>query len=223
MSKPGFTIIEMAVALAITLVLVGMAMSRYNYLSGVQFFEQQAQELTTCLRTAQQLAQYPNHANLRYAAATITLDSSENHYVTGCAVTGYATKVARSLSTQFPDLTVSIDPSAVGQNLEALSPASTSYSGWEGITITGWNYTFNSVQTAGSALEQSFSIYFGTLEGGRVVKLAADPQLSVPDASLASPNGLGLNFSLLDQGDTQFSLLLDLNFLGQPIQLKQLQ
>lgn len=54
--RPAFTIIEMAIALAVTVILMSIAIPRFNNLTTRQEFYGDAQALANCLQTAQSLA-----------------------------------------------------------------------------------------------------------------------------------------------------------------------
>lgn len=89
MQRSGFTIIEMAIALAVSFIVVGIAVPRYNSLVRQQEFYAQVQKIVGCLQDAQSVAatssvKLSNGAPARWTAAN--LQSSGTGYQ--CTVLG---------------------------------------------------------------------------------------------------------------------------------------
>jgi type II secretory pathway pseudopilin PulG len=171
--RSAFTLIEVAVAITITIILAGVAVPRYNSLIRNQDFYAQVQELASCLQRAQSLASGSQGATLstvtpiRWSAAEFSFASD----TVTCRVMAFDGSSANTFAL-----------------LAASSPVSTLNSG---------SNTFTATDVAGIASTRR--IYFGTLERGLPVKDtgSADPTYLGSGLTLSIPLS-----SSLDSGIT---------------------
>lgn len=141
----AFTLVEVTIAITVTIILAGIAIPRYNDLIRTQDFYSQVQELVSCVQRAQSLAAgaqgstLSNGAPIRWSAAAF----SEIGGTVTCEVMAF-------------DSTTSL------ASLAAASPVS--------LLTSGSNTFIATDTTAGLVLGTPRRIYFGTLERGVPVK-----------------------------------------------------
>lgn len=207
--RAGFTIIELAVALAVTITLLGVAVVRYNQITAVQDFNTKAQELVNCIRGAQQLAQHPNNPNYSWTAAEFKkADLANPSYITGCEVLTFLKGENGTEPQTVADLDYTTNPSDDRQ---------IAFTGWSGMNVVNdrWTDSNGTVSEIGGPIR----IYFGVAEHGKPVKIINANSAELPN--LYDISGTGLEAQLEDVADTHTILNLSINVLGQPIQITQ--
>ncbi|CAN5176783.1 hypothetical protein BH11PAT4_BH11PAT4_3160 [soil metagenome] len=173
--RSAFTLVEVAVAITITIILAGVAVPRYNSLIRNQDFYAQVQELASCVQRAQSLSSGTQGATLsngnpiRWSAAQLSVSGAD---VT-CQVMAFdGSNTLASLTTSLPS---------------ALSSGSNTF-----------------VATDISGIVTTRRIYFGTLERGVPVKdtavalpayLGSGLTVSIPLTS-SLDSGIGASLSM---------------------------
>lgn len=193
----AFTLVEVAVAITLTIILAGIAIPRYNSLIRTQDFYAQAQELVSCFQRAQSLASGSQGATLstgnpiRWTAAELSRNDANPSPIT-CTVIA------------FEDLPGTDDLASFASGF----PASTLSSGNN-------TYSVNDMLITGLNNRSSRRIYFGTLEKGAPV---ADSDIN-PQPALGQ--GLTLSIPLTSALDTSITALLTMGRGGAPIEVKR--
>jgi type II secretory pathway pseudopilin PulG len=167
--RSAFTLVEVAIAITITIILAGIGIPRYNQLIRTQDFYSEAQEIVSCLQRAQSLASGSQGATLstgnpiRWSAAKLT----ESSGTVTCTVMAF-------------------DASVSSASLDATVTS---------VLTSGTNtFTATDVQ-AGITGVNGIHIFFGALEKGVPVKLVSS-STSIPPLGAGLRFSLNLTSSL---------------------------
>ncbi len=193
----AFTLVEVAVAITLTIILAGIAIPRYNSLIRTQDFYTQAQDLVSCFQRAQSLAGGTQGATLS----------------TGTPIRWTAAQLARN-DANTPPITCTV---VAFEDIAGVNDLSSFASGFPASTLTSGNnvYTVSDMDIAGLSNRTSRRIYFGSLEKGLPV---ADTTLGTQPAL---GQGLSLSITLTSSLDSSITALLTMGQGGAPIEVKR--
>jgi prepilin-type N-terminal cleavage/methylation domain-containing protein len=167
MKKHGFTIIELAIALAVSTVLLGIAIPRYNDLLSSQEFTSEVQKVAGCIQQAQSMASAPT-------ASLLKADSNGN-----------------AVSPRWVAAEISVS-SGVAQSCTLIAvDATTAFSGLTATTPANQLLQSQAVTGLDRLSATAFRVYFGVLEKGAPVAYIPATGTSQKNAS-----GSGIKISI---------------------------
>jgi prepilin-type N-terminal cleavage/methylation domain-containing protein len=195
MRHHGFTIIELTITLAITLVLVSIGIPRYNALLVQQEFFSEVQKVAACIQQAQSLAAAPrsdllalsggNAVSARWVAAFVSAaDSTGNR---SCSV------VAMDATTPLSSLSLNSPSDQLAQPLTT--------SGIQRLSMS------------------SFRMYFGVEEKGMPVKYIDDTLLPNPKTADVPATGIKVSVAITSSVDSTQTANLVIEQGGAPIRI----
>ena len=189
--RPGFTLIELTITLAIAMVLVIIAVPRYNSLLLQQEFLSDVQKIATCIQQAQTMASAPtanllnpdvngNSLSARWTAASLSSNAG------GIAST--CSDIASDASTSFSSLNLSSpsDQLAVAQTMTGISTVSV----------------------------PSFRVYFGVIEKGVPVAFFGD---GLPTQTNGSGGGVPISIVVKSESDSSLTAHIIIEQAGAPV------
>jgi prepilin-type N-terminal cleavage/methylation domain-containing protein len=208
----GFTIVEFVIAVAISAILGGIAVARYNSYERVQAFQRVGTGVASCLERASQRARSGAEAGAyRFVRASVVMGvSAGGDATTSCTVDTFSQYTGSTLQTA----TSLVDTVPVPSDPKPLVTGS---------AVGYWNTT-----TFGA---QVYRFVFGTLEQGVLIAWshgathnAAGTMVAQPDASGSGgyvPRGTGVALAaselvLTSQADTSASGYITLPASGSP-------
>ena len=194
MKKRGFTIIELTIALSVSLILAAVAIPRFNTLLDSQNFYSEVQQVASCIQQAQALAAAPSSTLLR-------LDSNGN------TVSPRWTAASLSAPDANGNVTCSViaaDATTTYGNLAFTLPADQLITPITNMGISNLTIT-------------PFRLYFGVLEKG--VPVAYIPSTGTIPTNTEPASGMLVTIPVVATSDSTLTATISVEQGGAPVRI----
>lgn len=188
-NRRAFTLVELMVAVAVSILILGVGLPRYNQLQRQHVFQGQVQQLVGCLQGAQQVTAAPSApaftaATVRFSRVTIDLDTTQSpKSITNCHVKLYPYGITDANST-------------TGDPVPAVTTVPDGdYTPFSGLDLVLCKLSVNGGTDQVSASNASIHLYFDSSSGG-TPWLYVNPSILTAPKIYARPTVLGLGMQI---------------------------